>query len=285
MRKRIVSTILLWVSLFLIIRYTGVVGGVWILAAFSAATQWELYTLLEKMKFPVRKVAGIILGTSIILVPFLLHHYGYIGSPDAAKDHILAFSVIFLCLNIISRSEHKRVEQFKTLMPTMFGILYVPFLLSFFLRIIDIASEMAPDRPHFGLYLIIWLIAVSKFSDVGALLVGKLIGRTKLAPNLSPGKTIEGAIGGVVVSMLISILDIYLIGASDIFPFHLAAILAIPIAITAIIGDLIESTFKRCANSKDSGNLIPGIGGAFDLADSLILTAPLGFLLIQYFIL
>ena len=285
MRKRIFSTFILWVTLFLIIKYMGVLGGVWILAAFSAATQWELYNLLEKMKFSVHKIAGVILGTAIILVPFLLHYYGHIDSPDAAKDHILAFSVIFLSLNIISRDEQKRVEQFKTLMPTMFGILYVPFLLSFFLRINDIASEMAPERDHFGIYLIIWLIAVSKFSDVGALLVGKLIGKNKLAPNLSPGKTIEGAIGGVVVSMLISILDIYIIDASDIFPFHLAALLAIPIAITAIIGDLIESTFKRCANSKDSGNLIPGIGGAFDLADSLILTAPLGFLLIQYFVL
>lgn len=285
MIKRIISTVALWAFLYAVFHFTGIVGGVFILALFSAATQWELYSLLEKMQFPVRKVIGTVLGSAVLLIPFLLEHYEKTNTPEAIKAHILAFSIIVLSLNVITRSEAKRMESFKSLMPTVFGILYIPFLLHFLIRIYEIAEQKIPEHEYMGVYLIIWLIAVSKFSDVGALLVGKMIGKTKLAPTLSPGKTIEGAVGGVVFSMLISMFGIGLMGASDIFPIWLAALLAIPIAITAIIGDLIESTFKRCAKSKDSGNLIPGIGGAFDLADSLILTSPLGFLLIQYCVL
>jgi phosphatidate cytidylyltransferase len=283
--KRIISTIALWAILYLIIHFFGVFGGVCILALFAAATQWELYTLLEKMGFPVNKKTGTLLGICILLVPYLLGYFEVKQETDSIKHHMMAFAVILLSLNVISRDESKRITQFKTLMPTLFGVFYIPFLMSFFILINEIAVEMVPERKHLGILLIIWVIAVSKFSDVGALIVGKMIGKNKLAPTLSPGKTIEGAVGGVIVSSLVSGFYIYFIQATDIFPIYTAVLLAIPIAITAIIGDLIESTFKRCANSKDSGNLIPGIGGAYDLADSLILTGPLGYLLIEYFVL
>ena len=122
---------------------------------------------------------------------------------------------------------------------------------------------------------------------MGALLVGKFFGKNKMAPTLSPKKTWEGAIGGTLFSVLGSILTAQ-IGNQYLnlgFEFNLgvAALLALPISITGQLGDLVESGFKRQAGIKDSGHSIPGIGGALDLMDSLIFTAPLAYLLIAVF--
>ena len=109
------------------------------------------------------------------------------------------------------------------------------------------------------------------------------IGKTPLSV-ISPKKTYEGAIGGIVVSMLVGmiLLGLFRSHAPEGFNLFLAAIIAIPISVASIASDLVESAFKRQAEVKDSGNIIPGIGGIFDLSDSLILTAPLGYLLFKY---
>jgi phosphatidate cytidylyltransferase len=136
------------------------------------------------------------------------------------------------------------------------------------------------------LSLAIWVIAVAKFTDVGGYLVGSMIGRHKLAPSISPGKTWEGVVGGLLLSALVAFLPVHF--AQEYFPLWLtplrAVCLAFPIGIAAIASDLSESAFKRRAGVKDSGRCIPGIGGALDLADSLLLAGPVAyylFLLVQ----
>jgi phosphatidate cytidylyltransferase len=175
-----------------------------------------------------------------------------------------------------ARAPQNRVE---TLAWSLFGVVYVPFMLQFMVRVLMIHA------PHerTGLVLTIWLIAVSKFCDVGALLTGLAVGRHKMSPSISPKKTWEGAAGGLVVSALVgaalagSCRD-YLPAA---FTPALGAVMALPIAGLAIVSDLIESIIKRRAGAKDAGGTIPGIGGVFDLSDSLILTAPVGYALFR----
>jgi phosphatidate cytidylyltransferase len=139
------------------------------------------------------------------------------------------------------------------------------------------------DAPHpnTGLVLGIWLIAVAKFCDVGALLTGLAFGRHKMSPVISPKKTWEGAIGGVLISAGVGAVLAWF--CRDYLPVALtpalAALIALPIAALAIVSDLIESIIKRRADTKDAGAAIPGIGGFFDLSDSLILTAPVGYAL------
>jgi len=102
-----------------------------------------------------------------------------------------------------------------------------------------------------------------------------------MAPQISPKKTWEGAIGGVLMAMGVGALVAWL-GRGHLPPNltpPVAALLAAPIALVAIVSDLIESIIKRHAALKDSGGAIPGIGGVFDLSDSLLLTAPLGYFL------
>jgi phosphatidate cytidylyltransferase len=109
------------------------------------------------------------------------------------------------------------------------------------------------------------------------------IGRTPLSV-ISPKKTYEGAAGGIIVAALVGLilLSLFHAQAPAGLTWWLAILIAIPVAVASIASDLVESAFKRQAGVKDSGTVIPGIGGFFDLADSLILTAPLGYLLFKY---
>jgi phosphatidate cytidylyltransferase len=124
------------------------------------------------------------------------------------------------------------------------------------------------------------LIATAKFSDMGGLLTGMAIGKHKMSPQISPKKTWEGFIGGIVASMGIAALLGWL--ARAYLPPHmtpwLCALVAIPIALLSVVGDLVESVIKRRADIKDSGSLLPGQGGFFDTTDSLILVGPVGYL-------
>ena len=136
--------------------------------------------------------------------------------------------------------------------------------------------------PEGRLILCLWVVAVAKFCDVGALLTGLAIGRHPMAPKTSPKKTWEGAVGGVMVSMGVGALVAWLgrTWLPGAFTPLIAALIAAPVAAIAIVSDLVESVIKRRAALKDSGGGVPGIGGVFDLSDSLILAAPVAYFLL-----
>lgn len=127
-----------------------------------------------------------------------------------------------------------------------------------------------------GLLSVLYLVVVAKMVDNGALLVGRLWGRHKLAPKISPAKTVEGVLGGLCAGMLTAVfLGPYCTNAG--LGFYL--VVGPTMGIAAIIGDLAESLIKRKAGVKDSGRLFPGIGGVLDLMDSVLLSAPVGYFL------
>ena len=117
------------------------------------------------------------------------------------------------------------------------------------------------------------LLAVVISSDVFAYFTGHAMGRHKLAPQVSPGKTVEGAIGGLVGAALASaVIATYLFKDQSL---GLVVVIGVLVAIAGIVGDLLESLFKRYVGAKDSGTLFPGHGGALDRMDAFILAAPL----------
>ncbi len=124
------------------------------------------------------------------------------------------------------------------------------------------------QRPALVLYLI-FLVAIA---DSGAYFTGKAMGKNKLAPELSPGKTREGMLGGLVGAVIWSVLGAWYLGISDWFYF---IFLSLAVAILSVAGDLFESLIKREAGKKDSGNILPGHGGILDRVDGLIATLPL----------
>jgi phosphatidate cytidylyltransferase len=268
MLKRVISTFLLWALVLGCIYFFGATGGVWLITLIAALTLREFYALVRRMGHTPFDYTGIGWGVLITLSPLYLEPRG-IGAAELAGCAVIVFALRILR----ERTAELRVE---TVAWSVFGVIYVPFLLHFLAKIILLSG------PHTGtgLAFCLWLIAVSKFCDVGALLSGMAFGKHKMAPVISPKKTWEGAIGGVLISAGIGAAIAHF--AAQFYPATftplVAALAALPIAALAIVSDLVESIIKRRANSKDSGQTIPGIGGVFDLSDSLILTAPVGYI-------
>ena len=273
MAKRILSTVLLWLVVIGVMWKFRTTGAVLLVGVISVLTLREFYRLLAAAGFAPFHRLGMTFGALITLSPWL---HEYIGIPKSSDA--LALAVIVFSIRILSEREPlKRVEA---LAGTIFGLVYVALMLQYFVRIL---TPLPDDvvTPNGRLLLCVWLIAVAKFCDVGALLTGLACGKHQMAPQISPKKTWEGAIGGVIVSMGVGALVAWL-GRSELPPHFtpvIAALIAAPIALVAIVSDLIESIIKRHAALKDSGGAIPGIGGVFDLSDSLLLTAPLGYFL------
>ena len=123
-----------------------------------------------------------------------------------------------------------------------------------------------------GIYWLLVLTAITVFSDTGAYYVGRLFGKVKLYPALSPGKTRAGAVGGIFGGLLGGLI----VAAFAFENANLVAIgfLSAILSIIGIVGDLIESLIKRVSGVKDSGQILPGHGGLLDRCDSLLLTAP-----------
>ena len=278
---RTLSTIILWSLMGAVVYSTKEAGAMWILNLCSTLTLFETYTILGRLGFAANRMSGLITGGCMIPVAFYF--------PGAGVD-VLAIGALLTSAACVLFPQAQRGMYVKRLMPTFFGLLYVTFLLHYFVQIIQVADvESTNESLGFGLFFSLWVVVVAKFSDIGALLIGKMIGRTKMAPSISPGKTIEGLIGGLAASAGIGALIPWLIlnymptvvnfGSFDFSPVQ-GAVWGLLIAVTSVIGDLIASVLKRLAGMKDSGGAIPGIGGLLDLTDSLILAAPTGYFIL-----
>jgi len=265
--SRIISTVLLWAAVALCVIFLGSTGAIWFISIIAVLTLWEFFKLIRRLGIEPFDRVGMAAGGVLCLGPLYLEQYGIGSGP------ILALAVIVFAVRIIGeRSATKRLD---TLAWTLFGVVYIPFMLSFLVRTVLIHE---PNQTT-GLALLVWMIAVTKFCDVGALLTGLAIGKHKLAPDISPKKTWEGAVGGTLTSMAIGAVLAHLLASQfpTAFTPLFAAMLALPLAALGIVSDLVESIIKRHAHAKDTGQTIPGIGGVFDLSDSLILTSPVGF--------
>jgi len=273
MVKRISSSVLLWLVILTVIWFFRTTGAVVLVGVISVLTLRELYQLLAGAGHAPFQRLGMTFGALITLAPWLEAKFLL-----PASSHALALAVIVFSIRILSEREPlKRVEA---LAGTLFGLVFVALMLQYLVRILTPLPDdtLSPDG---RLVLCLWLVAVAKFCDVGALLTGLAFGRHQMAPQISPKKTWEGAVGGVLVSMGIGAFVAWL-GRNQLPPQMtplIAALIAAPIALVAIVSDLVESIIKRHAALKDSGAAIPGIGGVFDLSDSLLLAAPLGYFL------
>jgi phosphatidate cytidylyltransferase len=273
--KRITSTVVLWLLVLAALWYFRTNGAIVVIVGISVLTLRELYTLMAAAGNAPFSGLGLLFGGLITLAPWTQARYGIASHPLVALA-----AVVFSIRMLLERAPEKRVEALSS---TLFGLVYVSLLLQYLVRLVTPQSgdTIAPEG---RLVLCLWVVAVAKFCDVGALLTGLAIGRHPMAPLTSPKKTWEGAVGGVVVSMGIGALVAWL--GRSVLPAAMtplrAALLAAPLAAVAIVSDLVESVIKRRAALKDSGGGVPGIGGIFDLSDSLILAAPVAYFLLEH---
>lgn len=175
---------------------------------------------------------------------------------------LLVFSLVLnTCLTVITAAKVR--HPFELLMKANFGSFYVG-LFSAFLPLI-----MAGQN---GAAWLLFLTTITAASDSGAYFVGRAMGRNKLCPSISPGKTVEGFIGGLVCGTVVAVLvGIAVFDRANILPL---ALIAFILSALGVVGDLAESLLKRSMGVKDSGTLLPGHGGILDRVDSLLLTAP-----------
>jgi phosphatidate cytidylyltransferase len=172
------------------------------------------------------------------------------------------------------------LEALQTVASNLLGFVYLAFLFNFAARLIFLVP--GPGEVP-GAMVLLWMIAVTKFTDMGAYIVGSMIGKHKMIPHVSPGKTWQG-FGGAIFFALLAGCGLYALFKEDMPNFatglHVLGswghviILSIVLCLLAVVGDLAESVVKRSLNVKDSGQMLPGIGGALDLIDSLCFTAP-----------
>ncbi|MGH9344737.1 MAG: phosphatidate cytidylyltransferase [Terriglobia bacterium] len=243
------------------------------------------------------------LGVLIVLVERCLHEYlsiaqqagvrvlpvlGYAGGgavcviqwPALRYSQELEYAALILILAAIPCVALWKVTNLKeylgTVSVTAFGVVYVAFAFSclFPLRFPPLGWGLANGR-----HLVFFLFAVVVAGDIFAYLTGRLLGRRLLFQRVSPKKTIEGSMGGLIASLIIGwVYARYFWQTTD---WKIVLPLALVVAIAGQTGDLVESALKRGAGLKDSGALLPGHGGLLDRVDSLLLGAPALWLVLE----
>ncbi|TMP97907.1 MAG: CDP-archaeol synthase [Verrucomicrobia bacterium] len=273
---RFITTVALW-SIALLIAFSGFEILFWLLiSVFGLIALWEFYGMLDHRSLPNFKVTGMICGTVMLVGSF--YYFAKIG-PAQSYDFETAVLLFFL-LTVFARQMFARLrhdEPLQTMAYTLFGLLYVLWLFNFITKIVYVMPRSSSGAVT-GQFYVLYLIAVTKFSDMGAYLTGSVVGRHLMVPHISAKKTWEGFFGALVFALLCSLALFKLMpGHLSVLTWTHATILGLLLGFAAVIGDLAESIIKRSTGVKDSGNLLPGIGGALDLLDSLLFTAPLLF--------
>lgn len=170
-------------------------------------------------------------------------------------------------------------NAFKNVSISVLGVIYIGLLGSYLTHIVWLSSNSTSHSS--GVYKLLFFIFVTKMTDIGAFMIGVIWGKHKWIPRISPGKSIEGLIGGILSSITLALLLNYTLEWSIFDSIWHTILVAVLFAYCGQLSDLIESIFKRAAGFKDSGKILPGFGGFFDLTDSIIVTAPIAYTLFK----
>lgn len=264
MRQRALSAAVLVPVLLLVLA----IGGPVLAAAVALATGLaavEVFRLLRAAGYPPLAALGTALAVAVVV------DAAFPGVLEGSGLLLWAVGIALVALASFTRPDPH--DGLATWMATIFGAVYVS-LLSFLLRLGHAVPDLPAASPAAALgaergWILLLLLGVWAY-DTGAYVIGKNFGRTRFLTHLSPSKTIEGLIGGLVATTVVVGLVLWALGQP---PVH-ALILGPLLALAAQAGDLAESMIKRAAGAGASGNLIPGHGGVLDRIDSFLFAAP-----------
>ena len=248
-----------------------------LVAAFAAH---EFYTLASAKAG--RPLGWFGVPAAVLLVLFAAHEPSF----SAWGDRALALLVILGLVTFAAVVFNRTIEEAPLLSAsaTVSGALYTGGTLSFVVLLRNLPETMGtvPPQPWEGALLMLFPLAVTWAGDSAAYFVGKRIGRTRLAPEVSPGKTVEGSVAGLVAAVVVGALAGFVLDDFGNFPLSPLAggVIGLALGVAAQLGDLAESLLKREAGVKDSGSLLPGHGGTLDRFDALFFTMPIAYGLI-----
>ena len=281
--RRFLSTAILW-TLALWTIFTGSEPGfVLLIGGLGLIGLWEYYAMLDGENLP--NFSNFDLNCGAIMHGGCFYWLAWRSkSPSELYDFEIS-TLLFFLLVVFARQMFLKVEErlpLQTMAFTLFGLLYVPWPFSFVTKIV----YMLPRDPSGGVtghWYVLFLVLVTKFSDMGAYLTGSMIGKHPLVPHISPKKTWEGFFGALAFSVGGGCALVWLLGPKlSYIGYGHAAILGLILGFAAVVGDLAESLLKRSCGVKDSGRFLPGIGGALDLIDSILFTAPMMFFYLRF---
>ena len=258
--KRI-SVAALGIPLLILLNYLGGWYFFSVILLISIVSQWEFYQIQKNNNIYPQNFSGIIAGIILLLT---IQTQQWLGGS----------LLLIICLMMILATEMLRRQKnvSANIGVTLLGVLYIPMLLGSFLYLRTYIDGLFPNVENSGFTFILVVFATIWICDTFAYAFGRMLGKHKLYEKVSPNKTIEGAIAGVIGSVLVFVLVKYL----NILPisFLQVYIFGIVIGVVGQTGDLVESWFKRDAGVKDSSALLPGHGGMLDRFDSLIFVSP-----------
>ncbi|MCX5687107.1 MAG: phosphatidate cytidylyltransferase [Candidatus Omnitrophica bacterium] len=237
----------------------------------AVASLFVGFGLCEFFKLSTKKVLPLSFAYVGVLSGVLLPHITYFYRPTGGIWEVAFFIVILITLFIIQFTRKENHDAVSLIAVTLFAIFYIGWFFTFLVKI-----RFLED----GHKLVAYLLFVTKSGDIGAYLVGSRFGRHKLIPRISPNKSVEGAIGGFIFSIISAFLSRYY------FPwmsFSFILVSGVLIGIFAQLGDLAESLIKRDYEVKDSGTSLPGLGGMLDVIDSILFTAPIFYICLTIF--
>jgi len=269
-------------------------------AALVLAGGFEMLRLLRTVGLRPHARIGLILSVVMVLSPWLCAA-GLLGrSPvdtEGQRWQLIWLIVLVVASGIAQLRRREMNGAIADLGATWLMVLYLGFGAGFAVQL-----RSNPDIPgETGAWLVLIVLLATKVSDIGGYLVGSWRGRHKLIPSVSPGKSIEGAIGGVLASGLFAVIvsrlyvsfcpfappeSRYLLAVESMtqavrgLALWQAIVFGMLMSISAQVGDLLESAFKRAAHQKDSAALVPGFGGVLDLIDSPIVACPIAWVLL-----
>jgi len=232
---------------------------------------WEFYQLAKGKGLSTLSSLGLLTSTLYIFTILLDYRF---ASSNLLPEMVIWISLLAGFLHYFIKDK----DPYVNLSVTYFGILYLTLPLTFSISILYYWPNFEQD----GRIWLLFFVIVSKATDVGAYIVGKQWGKNKLAPYISPKKTWEGSLGGIISSLIASFAFYYFLSGPHFTLSFIQCIgLGIILSILSQIGDLSESLLKRDACVKDSNHL-PGLGGVLDMVDSLVFSMPFGYFYLKF---
>lgn len=278
LKDRVLSGALIGFAAVAVTLWIPLGGALAILLAVCALAMYEFYALLDAAEIPHFKYFGLSSGLVLILATW----YPLRNSATQVCDfEWMVMCGITIAVFLRQFPQKNNPKPLETIAGTLMGVIYISLLLSFFAKLLLSWGD------HTGRILILYLILVVKAADMGAYFVGCTFGRHKLIPRISPAKTWEGFFGGLLSSVVVSVL-FYAFARNSFGMLTLtlsdAVILGVLLGTIGTVSDLTESLFKRGAGVKDSGRMILGMGGILDVIDSLLFSAPALYVYARFFL-
>lgn len=274
---------LIWVCYVGGMVYVGVIIGINCLAVN------EFYDFISQKGATPHRLLGTLAAATLPLIVF-------VGDAFYATSFMTA---LLLGVMILQLTKAEIREAIASVSATFFGVFYVGWLLSHAVSVRFIYNDLTRRYgeantvdidPQIGFFFMIVCLVAAVNCDVGAYFIGRRYGRHKLAPAISPNKSVEGALGGIVLGAAAAVIAKFVFDylvpgqLSKDFTITIAAIFGVVIASVAVLGDLVESVLKRDARLKDAGAILPGVGGVLDRIDSALLAIPvMYYLLLAYY--